>query len=523
MCYENQTTELQELAFGETIPAPDVEPVEGKIFLGWDNVIDKYVAIPENTEIDDAVERYYLLDDDKTYIKKADYNRTIHTLKDETEYFKTQTSAVVTGNMIITAQWETLKYDVKFVDFDDNVVSEQTVTYGESAELPEFITVDDKTYTWDLTGDTWWNVTKDMVISPFDPTPSTVAPPVLDASLADVGGSFYASLSAADDESKIYYTYYDEITEIDAKTFVETKVAEDFEHEQLENGISLFGIKLFEENEHEHQEEYENGSEDLEGNTVLNSIKEYTEPIEITEGTVIYAFTVDKDGNISPIAVFEYGYDDSEDEGIIENTYEIDPDCPQITLPSLTVKPGETVEVPVSIKNNPGVTNLSLVFGYDTDNLTLVSATNGDVFANTEYSADTREDGECKFTWLSRAVNDKDGTLLILTFKAGDNAGKEKIFMSIEEASAPSEEEQPFAIQDGTVQNVGNNAYYGDINGDGEADFADAVMLIRYDIGLLDLFDAQKKFGDVNGDGEVDFADAIRIMRFDAGFLTKLR
>ena len=517
--YENQTTDLQELAYGETIPAPEVEPVEGKIFLGWDNVIDKYTAIPENTEVDDSVERYYLLVDGKTYIRKADYNRTIHTLKDETEYFKTQTTAVVTGNMIITAKWKTLEYNVKFVDFDDNIISEQTVAYGESAELPEFITKEDRTYMWDLAGEEWWNVTKDMVIRPYDTTVSTVAPPVLDASLADVGGSFYASLSAEDEESKIYYSYYNEITEKDAKMYAERRSIEsEYEHEGISlSGINLFGDDEDDEGDAEIQEDYD------EGYSALSSIREYTEPIEITEGTVIYAFTVDKDGNISPIAVFEYGYDDSEDEGIIENTYEIDPDCPQITLPSLTVKPGETVEVPVSIKNNPGLTNLSLVFGYDTDNLTLVSATNGDVFANTEYSADTREDGNCKFTWLSKSLNEKDGTLLTLTFKAGDNAGKEKIFMTIEEASAPSEEEQPFATQDGTVQNVGNNAYYGDINGDGEADFADAVMLIRYDIGLLTLTDQQKKFGDVNGDGEVDFADAIRIMRFDAGFISKLR
>lgn len=516
--HENQTTDLQELRFGETIPAPDVEPVEGKIFLGWDNMIDKYAPIKGDMEISEETERYLLLGDGETYIKKADYDRRIHTLRDETEYYKAKTS-VVTGNMIVTAQWQTITYNVKFVDLDGNTVSEQEVEYGKSAELPEFITVDDKTYTWDLTGEQWWNVTKDMIISPFDTTPSTVAPPILGASLEEPGGSFYAELSAADEESKIYYTYYDEITDEDAKTFVENKTFEEMAAEEGEE-ISLFGINLFADDEDEEYDEVEDGYYKY---SVIDSIQEYTKPIEITEGTVIYAFTVDKDGNISPIAVFEYGYDDSEDEGIIENTCEIDPDCPQITLPSMTVKPGETVELPVSIKNNPGVSNLSLVFGYNAENLTLISAENGDVFANTEFSSDIREDGECKFTWLSKTVNENDGTLLTLTFKAGDNAGKEKVNMYIDEAVAPNEEEQPFATQDATVHNVGNNAYYGDINGDGEADFADAVMLIRYDIGLLTLDDTQMKFADVNGDGEVDFADAIRILRFDAGLLSKIR
>ena len=517
--YENQTTELLELAYGETLPDPEVKDVPGKVFLGWENTQAIFVAAPENLAEIEGLDLYYLLDDEETYIKVSEYDRTVHRLKDDTKYYKTTTSATVTGNMIVTAQWKTLEYSVKFVDLDGKVISNQTVPYGKAAELPDFIVKDGIEYTWDLTGGEWWNVTGDMVIRPYDPTPSKVAPPVLEASLEGGGGTFYASLSAADENSKIYYTYFDEITDQDAKAYIEGQQIEESQEEET-GEVNLFGITLFDEgNEEETYEDF--GGDDA--YSIMDSIQEYTEPIEISEGTVIYAFTVDQEGNISPITVFEYGYDLSEDEGIIENTYEIDPDCPQITTPSLSVQPGETVTVPVSIKNNPGVTNLSLLFGYDAENLTLVSAENGDVFRSSEYSADIREDGSCKFTWLSQSVNDTDGTLLTLTFKAGATAGKEKITMNIEEAVAPDEEEQPFAIQDGLIRNVGDELRYGDLNGDGSADFADAILMIRYDTGEITLTDEQKKYADVNGDGEVDFADAIRVMRFDAGLIMTLR
>ena len=62
----------------------------------------------------------------------------------------------------------------------------------------------------------------------------------------------------------------------------------------------------------------------------------------------------------------------------------------------------------------------------------------------------------------------------------------------------------------------------GDVNGDGSADIADALMISRYDAGLTDLNDSQLAVGDVNGDGEVNIADALMISRYDAGLITSL-
>ena len=56
----------------------------------------------------------------------------------------------------------------------------------------------------------------------------------------------------------------------------------------------------------------------------------------------------------------------------------------------------------------------------------------------------------------------------------------------------------------------------GDVNGDGEINFLDAIMVLRYDAEIIELEDNQLDATDVNGDGEVNFLDAIMILRYDA-------
>ncbi len=56
----------------------------------------------------------------------------------------------------------------------------------------------------------------------------------------------------------------------------------------------------------------------------------------------------------------------------------------------------------------------------------------------------------------------------------------------------------------------------GDINGDGEVNIADALVISRYDAQLVELDESVLALGDVNGDGEVNIADALVISRYDA-------
>ena len=62
----------------------------------------------------------------------------------------------------------------------------------------------------------------------------------------------------------------------------------------------------------------------------------------------------------------------------------------------------------------------------------------------------------------------------------------------------------------------------GDTNGDGTADIADALMISRYDAGLITLDNTQISVSDVNNDGSVNIADALMIARYDAGLINSL-
>ena len=69
---------------------------------------------------------------------------------------------------------------------------------------------------------------------------------------------------------------------------------------------------------------------------------------------------------------------------------------------------------------------------------------------------------------------------------------------------------------------VKSNTASGDTNNDGEINIADALMISRYDAGLVELNESQLAVSDVNNDGEVNIADALMISRFDAGLITSL-
>lgn len=63
----------------------------------------------------------------------------------------------------------------------------------------------------------------------------------------------------------------------------------------------------------------------------------------------------------------------------------------------------------------------------------------------------------------------------------------------------------------------------GDVNGDGYIDSADAMLCLRYSVGLAkELTEEQKKAADVNHDRFVDAGDAIKILRYDAKLIGSL-
>lgn len=68
-------------------------------------------------------------------------------------------------------------------------------------------------------------------------------------------------------------------------------------------------------------------------------------------------------------------------------------------------------------------------------------------------------------------------------------------------------------------ENDDNPPLLGDINNDLKIDSADAGMILRYDVGLIDLSANQMQCANLNNDFRIDSADAGMILRYDAGII----
>lgn len=103
---------------------------------------------------------------------------------------------------------------------------------------------------------------------------------------------------------------------------------------------------------------------------------------------------------------------------------------PELTIDSASVNPGETFEIKIYLENNPGIVSANLKIEFD-EGLTLVGATNGDVFSTLTYippkqlTSGKHITSSCHFAWMGFDIADKDiknGTILTLSFKVTETA-----------------------------------------------------------------------------------------------------
>ncbi len=95
----------------------------------------------------------------------------------------------------------------------------------------------------------------------------------------------------------------------------------------------------------------------------------------------------------------------------------------EITFGEVMAKAGDEVEVPVTIKNNPGFSTFRFRIAYNMDDLEFVSVEKGAILTNGTMSSVTDEDEHTlTFTWLSVTDDAGDGEIALLKFKISDYA-----------------------------------------------------------------------------------------------------
>ena len=204
---------------------------------------------------------------------------------------------------------------------------------------------------------------------------------------------------------------------------------------------------------------------------------------------------------------------------------EIDDAEVEIMIANKSASRGATVEIPVTIKNNPGISGATLAVSYDKSVLTLTSVTKGGVFENGSYAA-YPETGVVQ--WYHTENVTGDGVLFTLQFAVNGNAQNGSYNIAV-------------GLRDGIPANLSNadsnvvNAQFisgvleiasgirGDVTGDGVVAINDVIKVARAVAGNLTLTEAETAMADVTGDGVIAINDVVKLARYVAGNLASLQ
>lgn len=376
----------------------------------------------------------------------------------------------VTGNMVISAIYEPEKYTVNFYDGKDSnkkLVSSQQVMYGESAQLPDVPTYENRVFiAWD-TSNPWWDVTGNVDVCALTAYALTAEEPVSNLGDFAVGMADTLELSAGEN-ALIYYTT--------------------------------------------------DGTNPIGRNATL-----YVAGIPLTDTTEVRAVAVEDGKNDSEVIVVEFYYD----EGFDGEFYE---DIRTIETYEPIVKASDNVELTLGINNNPGLLGSLFFIDCDTSVFYLdcvesgeYAYTPGEIASDGMFVVAPYENGWKVLFFGSEAITG-DGSLFSLKLRVNPDAmsGTYPITVSY---SAENMLGTDYLEKEVSCESViSGTAVRGDINGDGEMTLADVVMILRHVVGL-DVLSGLTALNaaDVNNDGSINVVDALRLARYIAGLESSLR
>ena len=148
--------------------------------------------------------------------------------------------------------------------------------------------------------------------------------------------------------------------------------------------------------------------------------------------------------------------------------------------------PGSTVEVAISVKNNPGISSMRLRVTYGSD-LTLINVAYNSALPGSTGKPDYGRD--CVYlAWENPLENVKgDWVFAVMTFRVAENAkpGKEAAITVTYDAediaaitASGREEPVPFEAESGAIAVI--SILPGDLTGDGKLNNRDVTRLMRY-------------------------------------------
>ena len=203
---------------------------------------------------------------------------------------------------------------------------------------------------------------------------------------------------------------------------------------------------------------------------------------------------------------------------------------PKLSIDSTEATPGDTFDVNVTLKNNPGIVSANLKITFD-EGLTLVGATNGEAFSTLTYippkqlSSTGRITSSCQFAWTGFDIADediKDGTVLTLTFEMSEEAEIGDTFNIAISSNAGDVIDKNLNQISLSAQGLITAVDYtpGDINDDGSINMMDIVVLSRYIVDGCKYdpegyaVNINENAADVDASSSINMLDVVLISRY---------
>ena len=190
-----------------------------------------------------------------------------------------------------------------------------------------------------------------------------------------------------------------------------------------------------------------------------------------------------------------------------------------VTVATVKGRAGKSVDVIISLENNPGITGAILTINYN-ENFTLTNVQSGEALSSLTF-ADLAVPylNPIRLSWDGLTDDTTNGVLVTLTFSIpdGTEVGEYPVTITYDSDDIYNEDfnDVPIKVIDGKISVI--NVTYGDINGDGKINGKDITLLRRHITGGFDLSSFDQEAADVNHDGKINGKDITLIRRYITG------
>ncbi|MBQ0010491.1 MAG: hypothetical protein KBS76_05275 [Ruminococcus sp.] len=195
-------------------------------------------------------------------------------------------------------------------------------------------------------------------------------------------------------------------------------------------------------------------------------------------------------------------------------------DPPEVTMPTVSGRHGQTVEVPICLQHNSGVSAMTFTVNYGAG-ITLENVTfNESLGGQTALSATLASPATVQ--WINTSEKwSEDGVFATLKFRISDDAAyysdiditldysPENIYVS----DGSEKRSVSLSVTNGKISVL---PVAGDINGDGSLSSKDITRLFQYQANWL--VSVNEYALDVNGDGCIDSKDVTRLFQYMANW-----